>query len=132
MGNRQRTIQNLQVVAADEERGLIFIKGGLPGSKGSWISLKDAVKKALPSEAPYPAGIKGADSVKTDDQNSKVEEKGVTEDTAKVEESAAEMSAKETVKAESQVEKVVTETPAHETPTSEVSANAEDNKKKED
>jgi large subunit ribosomal protein L3 len=62
MGNRQRTIQNLQVVAADEERGLIFIKGGLPGSKGSWVSLKDAVKKALPSEAPYPAGIKGAKS----------------------------------------------------------------------
>ena len=132
MGNRQRTIQNLQVVAADEERGLIFIKGGLPGSKGSWVSLKDAVKKALPSEAPYPAGIKGANNVKIDDQNSKVEEKSVKEETAKLDESVAETSAKETVKAESQVEKVVTETPAHETPTSEVSANAEDNKKKED
>ena len=132
MGNRQRTIQNLQVVAADEERGLIFIKGGLPGSKGSWVSLKDAVKKALPSEAPYPAGIKGANNVKIDDQNSKVVEKSVKEETAKLDESVAEMSAKETVKAESQVEKVVTETPAHETPTSEVSANAEDNKKKED
>ena len=66
MGNRQRTIQNLQVVAADEERGLIFIKGGLPGSKGSWISLKDAVKKALPSEAPYPAGIKGLHNKKNE------------------------------------------------------------------
>ena len=132
MGNRQRTIQNLQVVAADEERGLIFIKGGLPGSKGSWVSLKDAVKKALPSEAPYPAGIKGANNVKIDDQNSKVGEKSVKEETAKLDESVAETSAKETVKAESQVEKVVTETPAHETPTSEVSANAEDNKKKED
>ena len=59
MGNKQRTIQNLQVVAADADRGLIFVKGGLPGSKGSWLALKDSVKKALPSEAPYPAGFKG-------------------------------------------------------------------------
>ena len=59
MGDIQRTIQNLQVVAADEDRGLIFIKGGLPGSKGSWISLKDAIKKAVPSDVPYPAGLKG-------------------------------------------------------------------------
>ena len=121
MGNRQRTIQNLQVVAADEERGLIFIKGGLPGSKGSWISLKDAVKKALPSEAPYPAGIKGANNTKIDDQTLKVEEKAAEKDVKE-----------ETVKAESPVEKVVTETPVQETPTSEDSANTEDNKKKED
>jgi len=59
MGSKQRTIQNLQVVAADADRGLIFVKGGLPGSKGSWLTLKDSVKKALPSEAPYPAGYKG-------------------------------------------------------------------------
>ena len=70
MGNRQRTVQNLQVVAADEDRGLIFIKGGLPGSKGSWISLKDAVKKALPSDAPYPAGLKGANNTKNEDDKS--------------------------------------------------------------
>ena len=132
MGNRQRTIQNLQVVAADEERGLIFIKGGLPGSKGSWISLKDAIKKALPSEAPYPAGIKGANNTKEE----KAAEKDVKEETAKVEspveEAVTEIPAEVTVKAESPVEEVVTETSAEETPTSEDSANAEDNKKKED
>jgi large subunit ribosomal protein L3 len=136
MGNRQRTIQNLQVVAADEERGLIFVKGGLPGSKGSWISLKDAVKKALPSEAPYPAGIKGANNTKIDDQNSKAAEKDVKEETAKVEapveEVVAEMPVEEKAKAESPVEEVATETSAEATPTSEDSANAEDNKKKED
>ena len=121
MGNRQRTIQNLQVVAADEERGLIFIKGGLPGSKGSWISLKDAVKKALPSEAPYPAGIKGANNTKIDDQTLKVEEKAAEKDVKE-----------ETVKAESPVEEVLTETPAEETLTSEDTVSAEDNKKKED
>jgi len=59
MGDRQRTIQNLQVVAVDEDRGLIFIKGGLPGSKGKWISIKDSVKKAVPNDVPLPAGLKG-------------------------------------------------------------------------
>ncbi|MAC42065.1 MAG: hypothetical protein CMJ05_09795, partial [Pelagibacterales bacterium] len=58
-GDRQRTIQNLQVVAVDEDRGLIFIKGGLPGSKGKWISIKDSVKKAVPNDVPLPAGLKG-------------------------------------------------------------------------
>ena len=61
MGSHRTTIQNLQVVATDEERGLLFIKGGVPGSSGSWLSLRDAIKKALPSDAPYPAGIKGLD-----------------------------------------------------------------------
>ena len=60
MGDRQRTVQNLQVVAVDEDRGLIFIKGGLPGSKGKWISIKDSVKKAVPNDVPLPAGLKGA------------------------------------------------------------------------
>jgi len=59
MGDRQRTVQNLQVVAVDEDRGLIFIKGGLPGSKGKWISIKDSVKKAIPNDVPLPAGLKG-------------------------------------------------------------------------
>ena len=79
MGDRQRTIQNLQVVAADDDRGLIFIKGGLPGSKGSWISLKDAIKKAVPSDVPYPAGIKGT-LLKSDKENIKAEKMPIGED----------------------------------------------------
>ena len=127
MGNRQRTIQNLQVVAADEERGLIFIKGGLPGSKGSWVSLKDAVKKALPSEVPYPAGIKGENSEKIDGESSKVEEnaseKDINENPSKAEVSAEETAAKKDA---------LLETPAEETSTLEDSSNIDDNKKKED
>ncbi|PZP09536.1 MAG: 50S ribosomal protein L3, partial [Sphingomonas hengshuiensis] len=42
------------------ERGLIFIKGSVPGSKGGWLIVKDAVKIARPAEAPYPAAIKVA------------------------------------------------------------------------
>ena len=79
MGDRQRTIQNLQVVAADDDRGLIFIKGGLPGSKGSWMSLKDAIKKAVPSDVPYPAGIKDT-SVKPDKEDIKAEKMPIGED----------------------------------------------------
>ena len=84
MGDKQRTIQNLQVVAADEDRGLIFIKGGLPGSKGSWISLKDAVKKAVPNDVPYPAGLKDT-LLRSDNKDVKIEEISTKEEASAVE-----------------------------------------------
>jgi len=59
MGDRQRTQQNLEVVRVDDERGLIFVKGSVPGSKNSWLTVADAVKVSRHDEAPYPAGIKG-------------------------------------------------------------------------
>jgi len=58
MGDRQRTQQNLEIVSTDVERGLLFVKGSVPGSKGGWLMVKDAVKVARPAEAPYPAAIK--------------------------------------------------------------------------
>ena len=60
LGNKQRSQQNLEVVAVDEENGLLVIKGSIPGSKGTYVIVKDAAKKALPEEAPLPAGLKGA------------------------------------------------------------------------
>jgi len=60
MGDRQRTQQNLEVVSTDVERGLIFVKGSVPGSKGGWLLVKDAVKVARPENAPYPASLKQA------------------------------------------------------------------------
>ena len=89
MGDRQRTVQNLQVVAADEDRGLIFIKGGLPGSKGSWISLKDAVKKAVPNDVPYPAGLKDT-LLSSDNKDVKIEEISTKEEVSAVEAEASE------------------------------------------
>ena len=59
MGDRQRTQQNLEVVRTDDERGLIFVKGSVPGAKNSWLTVFDAVKVARHADAPYPAGIKG-------------------------------------------------------------------------
>lgn len=61
MGAAKVTTQNLQVVRTDEDRGLVFIKGAVPGSKGGWVTIKDAVKKAAPADLPLPAGIKTAE-----------------------------------------------------------------------
>ncbi len=62
MGNRQRTQQNLEVVQTDVERGLIFVKGSVPGSKGTWLIVKDAVKVARHADAPMPGSVKAANS----------------------------------------------------------------------
>src|SRR3546814_8305593 len=48
MGTERITTQNLEVVRTDVERGLIMVKGAVPGSKGGWVLVRDAVKKALP------------------------------------------------------------------------------------
>jgi large subunit ribosomal protein L3 len=60
MGNEQVTTLNLKVVAADDEKGLLFVSGNVPGHKNAWVSIRDAVKKALPKDAPKPAGLKSA------------------------------------------------------------------------
>jgi large subunit ribosomal protein L3 len=57
LGNRQATVQNLEVFGVDPERGLILLKGGVPGHKGTFVRITDAVKNALPKAAPFPAAI---------------------------------------------------------------------------
>jgi len=57
MGSRNRSQQNLEVVRTDPIRGLLFIKGSVPGHKGSWLTVSDAIKGPRPDTAPYPAGI---------------------------------------------------------------------------
>ena len=57
MGAKNRTQQNLEIVRTDAARGLLFVKGSVPGSKGGWLTVKDSVKIARPEEAPYPAGL---------------------------------------------------------------------------
>ena len=58
MGARNRTQQNLEIVRTDVERGLIFVRGSVPGHKGSWLLVKDAVKVGAPEGIPFPAGLK--------------------------------------------------------------------------
>jgi large subunit ribosomal protein L3 len=60
MGDRQRTQQNLEIVQTDVERGLIFVRGSVPGSKGAWLVVKDATKVSRHADAPYPGSVKQA------------------------------------------------------------------------
>jgi large subunit ribosomal protein L3 len=62
LGSVRVTTQNLEVVRTDADRGLIMVKGAVPGSKGGWVTIKDAVKKAPPSGLPMPAAIRTAAS----------------------------------------------------------------------
>ncbi|WP_435230839.1 50S ribosomal protein L3 [Pseudopelagicola sp. nBUS_20] len=57
MGAARVTTQNLEVVKTDADRGLVFIKGAVPGSKGGWVTVKDAVKKKTPEGLPFPAAL---------------------------------------------------------------------------
>jgi large subunit ribosomal protein L3 len=54
MGDVTVTTQNLRVVRADPERGLLLVEGAVPGAKGGWILVRDAVKRPLPADAPKP------------------------------------------------------------------------------
>ena len=58
LGAVRVTTQNLQVVRTDSDRGLIMVKGSVPGSKGGWVTIKDAVKKALPETLVTPAAAR--------------------------------------------------------------------------
>jgi large subunit ribosomal protein L3 len=60
LGQDNRTTQNITVWRIDVERGLIMVKGAVPGAEGGYVKIRDAIKKALPKEAPKPGGIRKA------------------------------------------------------------------------
>lgn len=60
MGAARVTTQNLQVVKTDVDLGIIMIKGAVPGSKGGWVTIKDAVKKDIPDNVIYPAALRSS------------------------------------------------------------------------
>ena len=59
LGNERVTIQSLEVVSADAERGLILVKGAVPGSDKGWVLVRDAVKRKMPEGLPFPAALRG-------------------------------------------------------------------------
>lgn len=63
MGSERVTTQNLEVVATDVARGLVLIRGAVPGSKGGWVLVRDAVKRALPVDAPRPGAFRKSDAL---------------------------------------------------------------------
>ncbi len=58
MGARRVTAQNLEVVRTDAERGLILVKGAVPGAKGGWLEVRDAVKGAGVADLPLPGAVR--------------------------------------------------------------------------
>lgn len=60
LGDRQVTVLNLQVVRSDPERGLLLIRGAIPGAKGGWVMVRDAVKRPAPEGVPSPAAFRPA------------------------------------------------------------------------
>jgi large subunit ribosomal protein L3 len=60
LGDERVTTQNLKIVRTDVERGLILVEGAVPGAKGGWILVRDAVKKKLPDGAPIPGKFRKA------------------------------------------------------------------------
>jgi len=89
MGAAKVTTQNLQVIKTDAGRGLIMVKGAVPGSKGGWVTVKDAVKKPFPENAILPAALKSA-----------AEEAAKAAEAAAAEAAAAEAAAAEAAAAE--------------------------------
>jgi len=59
LGDERVTTQNLRVVQTDAERGLIMIRGAIPGAPGGWVLIRDAVKKKQPKDLPFPAALRG-------------------------------------------------------------------------
>ena len=60
LGVDRVTTLNIEVAAVDAERGLVMVRGAVPGSKGEFVTIRDAVKKARPADAPYPASVRSA------------------------------------------------------------------------
>ena len=76
MGVDRITTLNLRVVQTDVERGLILVEGAVPGSKGGWIAVRDAVKKALPKDAPKPGKFRLANGGDEQAESAPAEQEG--------------------------------------------------------
>jgi large subunit ribosomal protein L3 len=66
LGAERVTTQNLRVVATDVERGLIMLRGSVPGSEGGYVLIKDAVKRKAPKDLPFPAALRSSAAVTAD------------------------------------------------------------------
>jgi large subunit ribosomal protein L3 len=65
LGDERVTTVNLEVVQIDPDRGLVLVRGAVPGAKGGWVLVRDAVKKALPKDAPKPGAFRARAAAET-------------------------------------------------------------------
>jgi large subunit ribosomal protein L3 len=97
MGASRVTAQNLEVMEVDVERGVLLIKGAVPGSKSGWVLVSDAIKKVLPKGIPFPTAEKNAPGAEEEAEAPEEKEAAPEEqETAPVEEAPAEDAADET------------------------------------
>ena len=61
MGAVRNTTQNIEVVGVDLEDGVVLLQGAVPGPKGGWVLISDAIKAKMPEDLPFPAGLMGDD-----------------------------------------------------------------------
>ena len=76
MGATQVTTQNLKVVKTDVDRGIVLVRGAVPGPKGSWVLVKDAVKKSTPEGVPTPGAFRAPVAAKSEAKLKKAEDGG--------------------------------------------------------
>jgi len=70
MGDERVTTLNVEVVKTDAERGLVMVRGAVPGVKGAWVTVRDAVKRPLHKDAPKPGKFKAAATAAGSEQSS--------------------------------------------------------------
>ena len=62
MGDKLRTMQNIEIIRTDLENELLYLKGSIPGSKNSTVLLRESVKKVTRKtiKEKYEAKVKAA------------------------------------------------------------------------
>ncbi|MDP6352114.1 MAG: 50S ribosomal protein L3 [Alphaproteobacteria bacterium] len=96
LGAKRVTMQSLYVARTDVDKGLIMVVGGVPGPDGALVRVTDAIKRALPGDAPFPAGLRTDPAAATE---SATEQDGAESDPAAATESATEQDGAESAPA---------------------------------
>jgi large subunit ribosomal protein L3 len=82
LGAERVTTLNLEVVASDPERGVLMLKGSVPGSANGWVLVRDAVKRKMPADLPFPAALRSDAAAEAASEAQTTDESGATTETS--------------------------------------------------